>query len=193
MPEVLTAADNLFDYFHAKVQDAHADAPVDLAEDTLLYLARLLTEQARTDRPRLPEDTLAELFGRASNAPPSEQIAAYRELGDRSLYLLGCFSESLEGRIVGPSYYRDMGAAAYWRVDRVVERWFRSAFGPVFRELAVCFPGCVELLDLVRSRHDEEHPDALMRLFTKWRETGSPELARRLRGLGIQVSDLDPA
>ena len=145
MNENLTAADNLFDYFHGKVTDAHASASLDLSDDTVLYISRLLTEQARTDRPTLPEQTLAELFGRAAHAAPSEQIAAYRELGDRSLYLLGCFGESLEGTLVGPSYYKDMGAAAYWRADRALKRWFTDAFGPVFRELALCFEDCVEL------------------------------------------------
>jgi len=193
MSDSLTPADNLFDYFHSKVADAHAHASLELSDDTVLYLSRLLTEQARSDRPTLPERTLAELYGRAAHAPPSEQVSAYRELGDRSLYLLGCFGESLKGRIVGPGYYKDMGAAAYWRVDRVLERWFTSAFGPVFRELALCFEDCVELLDRVRDQHDEDHPDTLLRLFQRWRETGSSDLARRLRARGVPVDDLRPA
>lgn len=187
MAAELTSAENLFDYFHHRIEDAHADVPADLSGDTLLYLARLLTEQARADRPTAPEHTLAELYGRACHAPPSEQLAAWRELGDRSLYLLGCFGESVQNTLVGPAYYKDMGSAAYWRADKVLKRWFLDAFGPVFRELALSFEDAVELLDIVRARHDEAHPDAVLRLFQRWRETGSPELARRLRAMGITV------
>lgn len=190
MTAELMSPDNLFDYFHAKVQDAHADVPAGLSTDTLLYLARLLTDHARADRDAAPEQTLAELYGRAHHAPPSEQLAAYRELGDRSLHVLGCFSESVQNTIVGPSYYQDMGAAAYWRADRVLKRWFLDAFGPVFRELALRFGDAVELLDRVRLRHDEEHPDVVLRLFHKWQASGSPEVAARLRALGIAVGPL---
>lgn len=183
----LETTSNLFDYFHDKVGDVHADTGRELHPDTLLYLARLLAERARADRPTPPEQTLAELHARAAHAPPGEQIRSYRELGDRALVALGCFRESLEGRIVGPNYYADMGAAAYWKVDRTVERWFAAAFGPVFRELATCFEDCVELLGLVRERHSEEHPDTLLRLYTRWTETGSELAARRLAIHGVLV------
>jgi len=171
---------NLFDYFHGQVSDAHADLPVELSSDTLLYLTQMLTERARTDRPSLPETTLAELHGRAHNGRPEEQVRAYRELGDRSLYTLGCFSEQLNRQIVGPNYYRDMGSAAYWRVDTTIKRWFADAFGPVFRELALRFEGCVQLLDHVTERHDEAHPNTLLRLFRTWQETGSDEVPQPL-------------
>ncbi|MFK7929078.1 MAG: hypothetical protein AB8H79_12870 [Myxococcota bacterium] len=178
---------NLFDYFHGQVSDAHADLPVELSGDTLLYLTRMLTERARADRPSLPETTLAELHGRAHNGRPEEQVRAYRELGDRSLYTLGCFSEQLDRQIVGRTYYQEMGSAAYWRVDSTIKRWFADAFGPVFRELAMRFEGCVQLLDHVSERHDEAHPNTLLRLFRKWQETGSDEVARRLRAHGVVV------
>ena len=193
MKPTLDPTENLFDYFHRRVGDAYADASVTLSEDTRLYLARLLAERARADLRTLPETTLAELYARAAGAPPRDQVRAYRELGDRSLYVLGCFRESLDRRGVGPDYYAGMGAAAYHRVHRALERWFAAAFGPVFRELALCFEGCVELLDRVRDRHDEDHPDVLVRLYRQWQDTGSPEAARRLRALGVVVDDALPS
>lgn len=193
MRSSLEPTENLFDYFNSQVADAHDDLDLGLSADTRLYLARLLAESARSDRPRLPESTLAELHGVAANAPPSQKVRAYRELGDRSLYLLGTFKESLDGRVVGKQYYAEMGAAAYWRVDGTLKRWFADAFGPVFRELALCFAGCVDLLDLVRDRHDESHPDVLFRLYREWVDSGSDSARARLRAHGVVVGSADPA
>jgi hypothetical protein len=189
----LESTDNLFDYFNRQVTDAHEQLDLGLSSDTRLYLAQLLSDNARADRPTLPEHTLAELHGRAASGPPSEKIRAYRELGDRSLYVLGTFKESLEHRIVDHGYYADMGAAAYWKVDGALKRWFADAFGPVFRELALCFAGCVDLLDLVRDRHDESHPDVLFRLYREWVQTGSPSARARLASHGVVVGNTDPA
>ena len=193
MQHSLERSDNLFDYFNQHVAGAHDDLDLGLSPDTRLYLARLLADHARTDRPSLPEHTLAELHGRAANAPPSEKVRAYRELGDRTLSVLGTFRESLADRVVGENYYAEMGAAAYWKVDGTLKRWFADAFGPVFRELALCFGGCVQVLDLVRDRHDESHPDVLFRLYRQWVDTGSETARSRLAAHGVVVGTADPA
>lgn len=178
-------ANNLFDYFHDRVEDARTSLPVRICDDTSLYLTSLLVERARTDRPTTPEETLAELHMRAANAPPAEQARAYRELGDRALYLLGYFAESLERRTVGPAYYAEMGSAAYHRVDIVFKRWFADAFGPVFRELAFRFTDCVHLIEDVRRTHDEDNPDDPMALYRLWLATGNAQYADKLKELGI--------
>lgn len=189
----LDAPSDLFTFFHARTLDAHAEVGVALSDDTLLYVAKLLAERARADAPSLPEETLAELYGRAHRAPPGAQARAYRELGDRALLRLGWFQESLRRSPVGPGYYHDMGSSAYHRVDQVFKRWFADAFGPVFRELADTFDGCVALVGHVADRCAEDDPTALLRLIEQWRRTGSEAAARRLRARHVPLSLLDPA
>lgn len=186
MPHSVSHVTSLFDYFHERVEEAKKANAVGLSEDTTLYIASLLTERARSDRPSPPEETLAELHASAAHAPPSAQARRYRELGDRALYLVGYFKESVSRRPVGVSYYADMGSAAYHRVDVVFKHWFRDAFGPVFSELADRFCSCVEILEHIRSYQDEQ-PDALSRLYDEWLRTGSEEHASRLRELGLLV------
>jgi hypothetical protein len=185
MTSRVVSAPNLFDYFHQRVEDARSGKPVRISNDTSLYLATLLTERARADRPAPTEQTLAELHLRAANAPPVEQARAYRELGDRALYLLGYFAESLSRRTVGPAYYAEMGQAAYLRTDAVFKKWFSDAFGPVFRELSMQFEGCVSLIEDVRESHEKEFPDDPIWLYERWLQTGSEAYARRLREKGI--------
>lgn len=184
--EKVATVDSLFDWFRERVVEAQSETSLHLSDNASLYLASLLTDRARADRPAPPEETLAELHAAAASAPPARQIQQYRELGDRALYLLGYFRENVARRIVGESYYRDMGSAAYHKVDQVFKRWFADAFGPVFGELAERFTACVALLEHIRARHDTQ-PDLLSRLYQEWLETGSEEAAARLRSLGLLV------
>lgn len=161
----LEQVENLFDYFNARVENAKADSGLDISNDTALYLAQLLADRARTDRPAPPFETLAELHGHAAMAPPGQKATIYRELGDRALYLLACFRDSLDRarRPLSPSYYEDMGAAAYDQVDRVLKLWFADAFGPVFQELARQFGDCVELVGRVAQAEPTDEQGLIVR------------------------------
>ena len=187
MGQSMVDTSNLFDFFHDRVEEARAQRPVALSAETRLYLASLLAERTRCDRPTLPEDTLAELHLRASQAPPAEQARTYREMGDRALYSLGYFTESLRRRTVGPSYYSGMGQAAYQRTDELFRRWFADAFGPVFRELAARFDDCVGLLAEVRKQHHDLPSDDPVRLYERWLETGDETYANQLRAMGVLI------
>lgn len=191
MKPLLTGNDNLFDFFHARVADAKAETGLSISNDTSIYLASLLADRARSDRPGPPEQTLAELHASAAHAPPGAQASRYRELGDRALLLLGFFREHLDRRrrLVGPGYYEDMGAAAYHHVDLVLKRWFSDAFGPVFRELAEGFRGCVAVLDRVRARTPSEARadefDALLGAYDRWLAGGARGEAATLYAGGL--------
>lgn len=188
MSHRVVAADNLFDYFHVRVEDARSENKVRISDDTSLYLASLLTEHTRSDRPRSPEVTLAELHLHAANAPPTEQARRYRELGDRSLYQLGYFADSFDRRTVGPKYYAEMGSAAYLRADRLFKRWFSDAFGPVFHELAVRFEDCVALVEDVKEASSaDDRPDDPAWLCERFLATGNSAYADRLRALGVLI------
>ncbi len=178
-------AANLFDYFHEHVRRAAHDRRLDVSDDTTLYLVTLLEGRARADRPEPPEDTLAELHGRAANSPPAEQARTYRELGDRTLYMLGYFSDHLDNRVVGSAYYATMGAAAYDRVDTLFKLVFADAFGPVFRELARSFESCVRVLGDVRDAHADKRPSDLLGVYERWLATGDESLAAILREGGL--------
>lgn len=188
MTETFSSSPHLFDYFHERVTDARTELGVGVSDDAALYLAALLVDRARSDRPAPPETTLAELHARAAHEDPVRSAGTYRELGDRALYLVGYFRDSLARSAVGPRYYADMGAAAYHRVDTVLKLRFHDAFGPVFGELAGRFRDCVAVLDRIRA-HQDAQPDQLARLYDAWLRTGDPETAARLRRRGLLLPD----
>ena len=187
MKPTLTHADNLFDFFHARVEDARGEASISISDDTSLYLASLLTDRARSDQAPDPGKTLVELHARAAHAPPGQQASTYRELGDRSLYLLGFFREHLDRRrrVIGPAYYENMGMAAYHKVDLVLKRWFSDAFGDVFHELAQGFRECVDLLDRVRARSAPDDAEGLLAAYEGWLLDGDRGTAATLYAGGL--------
>jgi hypothetical protein len=184
MTTAVDVSTNLFDWFHQRVRAAHHAAGTELTTDTELYLANLLAHRARNDGPDGGPTTLVELHAKAAQGTPSEQVRHWRELGDRSLYTVGYFEESLSRRLVGPSYYVDMGAAAYARVDDVFRRCFANAFDGLFLELAQKFEACTRVVKEVRRSVDDQ-PDFLDRWYQEWLETGSDELAEKLRSHGL--------
>ncbi len=178
-------ATTTFDWFQLRIEDARAAGVASVSDDTALYLSTLLTERTRSDRPAPSEQTLAELHLRAANSPPDQQARTYRELGDRALYLLGYFAESLRRKTVGPAYYADMGAAAYHRADRVFKQRYADVFGDVFREMALQFRGCVKLIRAARDAQVAEDDASLPHLYDRWMATGSDVYASKLRALGL--------
>lgn len=185
----LETTENLFDYFHEHVEEARDGLGVDITDETSLYLVQLLTDRGRADQYIATETTLAELHGRAANSPPAQQARTYRELGDTALYLVGFFEESVQRRIVTPDYYKNMGSAAYYRVDQVLKRWFADAFGPVFHELALGFEDCARLLTAVRDAHLADQPAEVVSLYERWLLNGDAETASRLRAAGLVLPD----
>jgi len=189
----LATSTSLFDYFHEHVGDARAVLRSDISDDTALYLAKLLADRGHQAGEPSEIITLAELHAKAAHAPPAEQARTYRELGDTALYSLGYFEESLERRVVGPDYYRDMGAAAYYRVDQVFKRWFADAFGPVFTELSARFEDCVLVITRVRDVNLSLSSVEVLALYERWHRTGSEALAARLRAAGMVLPVGEPS
>lgn len=180
MAETVMLEQNLFEYFRVRIDDARRAYNANITDEGALYLAQLLADRARADN---DDTTLAELHAHACQSAPAEQASTWRKLGDRALYDLGYFPEKIEGRAVSRTYYEDMGSAAYARVDDVLKRWFADAFGPLFRELAAGFKGCVDLLDAVRDSHAGR--DDLTEMYEEWLETGCDKLATKLRRRGL--------
>lgn len=192
MKKDLKSPETLFDFFHGKVRIAREDMTLNLDPDTLLYLAKLLTDRARYIPEQHDYGTLAELHGRAAQSRPSEKIRMYRALGDHALYRVGFFSESICRTAMTSSYYADMGSAAYYQVDQTVKTWFADAFGPVFKELANRFLDCVQLLTTVKRSTSTDRTDDILRLYQRWLHSGDPDALMALREYGIIVSSPHP-
>lgn len=186
MAAEVTVQSDLFSFFHDRISQVRTDDGIDLTDDAALYLAQMLSERARHDRSRPRGDTLAELHLLHAHASPTEQVQAYRELGDRALHELAWFQERVERTIVGPDYYQRMGRSAYGRLHDLLDRWFSRAFGSVFEELADRFSDCVKLLRV--AQHGCAEGADIEEILLRWEQTRSPHIARLLHRHGVWVT-----
>jgi hypothetical protein len=154
------------------------------------YVVDLL--EARVRSPQAPPGassgptTLAESLVEALLQGGAEGMARLRALGDRALFDAGFFGDSLRRRVVGVRYYTDIGSTAYSRLSRgLADRVPGATASELFRELALCFPDFVELLSGVAERARGASPVDLLRLYDRYRETGSARDRRRLIRRGL--------
>lgn len=147
------------------------------------YLVRLLADYANhpiDDRP------LALKMVEAMEAAPRERRLQLREIGDTSLYVSGFWSESFARKLVDVDYYIGVGESAYGELAKPGMAWTRDPFGDVFDELAHNFQRFVKVLKTVSRRLvPEPSPQDLIKLYERWRQTGSRWAASKLAASGV--------
>jgi hypothetical protein len=171
-------------FFHEVVTEALDHQGVEASESTEFYLVGLLGEYAHA---RIPDEPLSlKMIGGPGDS--SERVKNLKQVGDTSLYVTGFFAESLERRIVGVAYYKDLGQAAYRELSRHLAS---SSVGEVYDELAARFPTFVEVLTEVRRNVDFVGQD-VVKLYEEWTRTRSEWIERRLAKLGVLVRGASP-
>lgn len=177
-------------YFAERVTTAVGNQGVVLSDEGRGYLTDLLVRSAKAETHFQGEQTtLAELHLEAAHSDRGRALSLYRRLGDRALFVAGWFSESLERRAVGLSYYTDMGEAAYDRVAGLASVSPLKDWTELFGELARRFGECVGVVAEVAEGDDEPQDSDVLRLYELWQKTRSPYAARRLARLGILAAE----
>ncbi len=190
----LSKTDNLFDFFHERVDAAVAHQRAPVSEEGVFYLTNLLVEQGRAQAAQEPQ-TLVELHLRARTGDRRSAILSYREMGDRALYLTGFFRKHLDRGLVSLEYYLHMGAAAYGtladmlHLPRTRQASGHRTLSEIYHELGRRFEACsnvlLEVEQEVRSEGETRNDVDVLRLYERWLETGSLQAARRLQELGV--------
>lgn len=160
------------------------------------YLVGLLEERVR-EAPAVPSDpaageTLAEGLLQARLARGAARMRCLRLLGDRALFVVGFFGDSLERRLAGLAYYRDTGRLAYAELSSALRgrRPGHSETVPVpelFEELADRFPEFAEVLTEVGDRSRAAAEGGLEALYARFLRSGSERDRRRLVRRGHAV------
>jgi hypothetical protein len=184
-PPLVSQQDNLFDFFHDAVDTAVSSRGVNVSEDGVFYLSNLLAERGRATDHALPQ-TLVELQIKAREEGGAAAVGAWRELGDRALYMSGFFRASLHRHNVSVEYYLSMGAAAYQQLASAM-RWSGAGggFEPIYEELAEQFDTCSTVLQRVRDAVRAHTNGDILRLYEEWLTTGDPVVADQLSDLGV--------
>lgn len=193
-PAIVEAA-NIEFFFHESVTDSVSSQNVDVCDETVVYITRLLTQYARSEQLFERDDEgvqlkpLAELYCNAAAARDSKARCDHlKRLGDLALFVSGWFARNLERRRVGVGYYIQMGESAYDWLSECCDGSVRGrVFTRIFQDLAEHF---AELRDVISEIHmsvDARSDSDLLGLYELWLRSGSARVAARLRAEGIDV------
>ncbi|XXF80433.1 hypothetical protein P2318_11965 [Myxococcaceae bacterium GXIMD 01537] len=185
----LVATSSLKEFFKTLLDEVIARQRIVIADFTEFYLVNLLADFAATDRLFTQEDgrkeheSLAVLYHRALQQERDERIRTLRRLGDVSLYRAGFFSGSLQGGLVGPDYFIQMGGAAYGQVADLSPA---GGFAAVYRELRDKFRCLVDVLEEIAARGMVSNgPQGALKVYETWVRTGNDKLERVLVDAGL--------
>ena len=149
-----------------------------VAPDEALYLARLLAERTQ---PQRGPTTLFELYKKAIEEGGAVAVTSYKEIGDRSLFLVGVFPEHLNRRRgVGERYYRNMGAGAYSSLAALLN-------DDRFNRLSRKFSQCVDTLRATMENVRWADEDDINDLYEKWLIGEDPSVEKRVRKFGMPL------
>ena len=195
MPERVIRDETAVWFFHEQLLEAMRHQRVCASAFTECYVVNLLAAFASGEalpgrEPGFDETPLALLYTRALQASGWERAQLLRGTGDTALFVSGFFGDSLPREGGGLRYYTALGRQAYGHLGDVLEREGGVATR-VFTELAARFREFVDLLTEVSERTMVNTAASLVRLYERWRETGSPRAAALLaqQGLTPALSD----
>ena len=156
---------NLFEFFHEKIMQVSFHHDPKISEEGSFYLTSLLVERAQMPDESYPE-TMVELQLMANQGRNDVAVGAYKEMGDRALFISGFFRRSLERKLISPDYYMQMGSMAYSLLSGLIA----AGYSTVFSELSRHFKTCSEILREVQFGLINAHVDFLQ-IYDEWVET----------------------
>jgi hypothetical protein len=171
-------------FFGEHVTEAMHELRLETREETRGYLIDLLSGFSVSSEIQTLSEPLAALLARALETSGPERLARMRQLGDVALFICGFFPDSFDRRGLTRTYVVQMGGRAYLVVGQAARD--RGAKPEVFVELADRFHDMAAVLDEVRERTSLCTDGALLKLYERWCDTGSPAVARRLQRRGVQ-------
>jgi len=180
MSDAVLRRESAIEYFKELVEGALAHQRISATETTAFYVVHLLAGYLQ--RPVADEQTPLSLeLAHALESGGSQQRAILKEIGDRSLFVSGFFSDSLRRKLVDVDYYVTIGGFAY----SALSRHETDTFSTVFAELAEKFIVFVDVLTEISERTSCASNADLLRLYERWLKTGSRRSGQLLVERGV--------
>lgn len=185
--------DSLNVFFHECLNKAKENQKLSLQEVTQIYVVHLLEKALDTAKIFASKDTqemeepLAFLLGRAlSTNDTLQKLGLLRQIGDRSLFVSGFFSDSFAAKSIDIDYYMNMGEQAYRGVSNLVEEKYNDKLFPeAFLELSTKFRNLVDVMSEISEMAGLTNNQNLLRLYERWMFTKSARLYGKLKEQGV--------
>lgn len=170
----ITGVRDVSEFFYTSLLEISKKQGVLLPEEISFYLVNLLRAfHTETHFNLFPsEKPLCILLMESETLPREAERAQLKWLGDFTLFMVGFFSESFARKLVGASYYEQLGKAAYQRLSAV------DLSGSIYTDLSRKFTTYTDLLYEL-SLSEKARLPAILHLYEEWLSRGS-KLAHRL-------------
>lgn len=195
--EKILSQENIVEYFKKQIDGGVEKHSLTLAEDTKFYVVNMLSDFYRTDKLYekdgfgYEEAPLAELLSEALKSQKRDlQVNNLRKIGDRSLYISGCFQENLKNKLVNFDYYASMGIFAYRQLSNLI-RTYNENLSLTYNELHLNFLLLVDMLDEIFSSHLHSNKE-LLKIYERWLTTSKDSYAKILSDYDIVVGSEKP-
>ena len=185
---VLDLSLNTEAFFSSLIEQAVSRQELELSEEVRLYLIKLLVLNASSggvmeqSTKLLDETPLSIVYLEAMNEPSSLKRIKFKFIADYSLYLLGFFGDSLNGKIIDPACYIMLGTNCFANLSSIT-RDAKTSY--LYSQMLYSFPDLVEVLTEVSFDTMVSSSQDLMRLYKRWLRTGSKVLERKLMEKGM--------
>jgi hypothetical protein len=181
MADAILRSESPTEFFRDLVETAMQNQHVSAHELTSFYVVNLLTGFVHGDVRADDGEPLGTRLARALQTAGVAQRDRLRQVGDRSLFISGFFSDSLNRSLVDVDYYIQLGECAYRSLARNGDR----TLGDVFDELSDKFTTFVDVLGEVSERTSLSSNADVLRLYEKWLRTRSRRSGDLLAARGI--------
>lgn len=174
---------DLGSWFAERVDAALSRRSVAASPEVRAYLVGLLSRGAAGSFVDLDDPLVLALHRALSSSEPWERLERLRDVGDRALVLSGFFTDRLAHRGIARDYVVGLGGRAFQGAHEAARH--RNQPAKVYVELAGAFGEWASVLDEVRETTTLKTPQDIVRLYDRFRRTGSPEVASRLVREGV--------
>jgi len=181
MSDAVFRRESAVEFFKELVEGALAHQGLAANEMTAFYVVHLLASFVNRGPDTETDAPLGVRLACALEAGGATKRSSLKQIGDRSLFISGFFSDSLNRKLVDVDYYVSIGGCAY----NALSRNEADTFSPVFAELAEKFVGFVDVLSEVSERTSCTSNADILRLYGKWLKTGSRRSGQLLAERGV--------
>ena len=165
--------------WHTLVQEAESDYGCHLDEAMQSYLVFTLMRFAKNSQ--LNSKALALEYLNSHHLSAHLRSEQLRDIGDQCLLVSGLFPQSAEKKLVGTSYYVDLGRSAYHHMSTVTQK----GIAELYQQLSESFVLLMDLLQTIRQYSSPAlQPIAAMEL---WSQTGSRAAFEQISKSGLPI------
>jgi|GEM_PF-117934 hypothetical protein len=180
------------EFFKEAVREAFKTRKLQTNQFTENYLVQVLEHhvvadhffdhESNSDMGPRRQQTLAESLLKAVQSEHKTKVELLKKLADRTLYICGFFSDSLQRKIIDVDYCVDMAGTAY---GLLAESSREETMAEVYSTYSRRFNEFVEALNYISEKSQIQSASNVLRIYDRYLKTGSGLAREKLSDLGI--------